>query len=321
MNKKEMLQLSLMKEVASMYYEKGMTQEEIGKALYLSRTRISRILKKAEEVGVVEIHVNHILERNHSFEERIKQRFHLKEVRLYNGGGSKSDQEIMDGVVKIAAAFLKERINRKMVVGISWGNTIRETVEVLGEVEKIPIDIVQIMGFAATTNLMSNSDNIAHCLASKYGGIAHGLNSPLFVPDMYVKNQIMKDKNIAATLVMAARADMVLTSIGTLEKVTDSNPWLGYMTKEMFEEIRSQGAVGCLGARFFDRNGKVLDNNEWNRHRFGILLEDIRKIKAVVIVASGEMKADALLGAIRGGLVDTLISDSRMAEKIVKISQ
>ena len=52
MNKKEMLQLSLMTEVASMYYEKGMTQEEIGKALYLSRTRISRILKKAEEMGV-----------------------------------------------------------------------------------------------------------------------------------------------------------------------------------------------------------------------------------------------------------------------------
>ena len=50
-------------------------------------------------------------------------------------------------------------------------------------------------------------------------------------------------------------------------------------------------------------------------------MEDIRKIKEVVIVASGEMKADALLGAIRGGLVDTLISDSRMAEKIVKISQ
>ena len=30
MNKKEMVQLSLMTEVASMYYEKDMTQEEIG---------------------------------------------------------------------------------------------------------------------------------------------------------------------------------------------------------------------------------------------------------------------------------------------------
>ena len=60
MNKKEMVQLSLMTEVASMYYEKDMTQEEIGNQLYLSRARISRILKKAHEMGVVEFRINHI---------------------------------------------------------------------------------------------------------------------------------------------------------------------------------------------------------------------------------------------------------------------
>ena len=318
MNKKEMVQLSLMTEVASMYYEKDMTQEEIGNQLYLSRARISRILKKAHEMGVVEFRINHILERNHSFEERLKERFHLKEVQLYNSG-QKTEEEVRDVVVKLAAALLKEKINRKMIVGISWGGTIRRTVEAITDVEEIPIDIVQIMGSAATTNLMSNSDNIANRLASKYGGIVYGLNSPLFVPDIYVKNQIMKDKNVASTLSLATHADIVLTSIGTLEKVTDSNPWLGYMTKEMFDEIRDQGAIGCLGARFFNKDGKILDN-AWNRRCVGIELEDIRKIKEVIVVATGEVKAEALLGAIKGGFVDVLISDSSTAEKMVKLS-
>ena len=53
--------------------------------------------------------------------------------------------------------------------------------------------------------------------------------------------------NVASTLSLATHADIVLTSIGTLEKVTDSNPWLGYMTKEMFDEIRDQGATRKFG--------------------------------------------------------------------------
>ena len=129
----------------------------------------------------------------------------------------------------------------------------------------------------------------------------------------------MKDKNVASTLSLATHADIVLTSIGTLEKVTDSNPWLGYMTKEMFDEIRDQGAIGCLGARFFNKDGKILDN-AWNRRCVGIELEDIRKIKEVIVVATGEVKAEALLGAIKGGFVDVLISDSSTAEKMVKLS-
>ena len=46
----------------------------------------------------------------------------------------------------------------------------------------------------------------------------------------------------------------------------------------------SQGAIGCLGARFFNKDGKILDN-AWNRRCVGIELEDIRKIKEVIVVA------------------------------------
>ena len=186
------------------------------------------------------------------------------------------------------------------------------------DVEKTPVNIVQIMGFASTSNYLSNANNIANRLASIYGGIVHNLNAPLFVPDEYVKKELMKDPLISKSMSLAANADIILTSIGTLNTVTESNPWLGYLTKDMFKEIREQGAVGCIGARFFDKDGNGL-NNFWNCHCIGIELKDIKKIKNVVVVASGEYKAEALLGAIKGGYVDVLITDSGTAEKMLEL--
>ncbi|MDO4336833.1 MAG: sugar-binding domain-containing protein [Eubacteriales bacterium] len=317
MNVKEMMQLSMMTEIATMYYEKNMTQSEIGEKLYLSRTRISRILKKAQETGVVEIKINHLLERNYSFEERFKQRFHLKEVILY-GGSQGSEEEVKTGVAALAAKYLKQSIKPKMTIGISWGKTVRKAVDAMSDVEKMPVNIVQIMGAASTGNSLNNGDNIANRLAAAYGGTVHNLNTPLFVPDLYVKKQLMKDPLILKSLSLAANADLILTGIGTLDTITDSNPWLGYLTKEMRDEIEAQGAVGCLGARFFDCDGKVLDNS-WNNRCVGIELKDLRKVKEVVVVAADEYKAKALLGAIRGGFVDVLITDSGTAQKILEL--
>lgn len=317
MNVKEMMQLSMMTEVASMYYEKNMTQSEIGDKLFLSRTRISRILKRAQEEGVVEIKINHMLERNYSFEERFKQKFQLKEVILY-GGSRESKEEVQNGVVQLAAKYLKHEIRSKMTIGISWGNTVSKTVDALAEVEKIPVNIVQIMGFASTSNYLIDANNIANRLASVYGGIVHNLNAPLFVPDEYVKKELLKDPLISRAMSLATNADIILTSIGTLNTVTESNPWLGYLTKDMFQEIREQGAVGCIGARFFDQDGNGL-NNFWNSHCIGIELKDIKMAGNVVVVAAGEYKAEALLGAIRGGYVDVLVTDSGTAERMMEL--
>lgn len=311
------MQLSMMTEVASMYYEKNMTQSEIGDKLFLSRTRISRILKRAQEEGVVEIKINHMLERNYSFEERFKQKFQLKEVILY-GGSRESKEEVQNGVVQLAAKYLKHEIRSKMTIGISWGNTVSKTVDALAEVEKIPVNIVQIMGFASTSNYLIDANNIANRLASVYGGIVHNLNAPLFVPDEYVKKELLKDPLISRAMSLATNADIILTSIGTLNTVTESNPWLGYLTKDMFQEIREQGAVGCIGARFFDQDGNGL-NNFWNSHCIGIELKDIKMAGNVVVVAAGEYKAEALLGAIRGGYVDVLVTDSGTAERMMEL--
>lgn len=312
MKPKELKQISLLTEVASLYYDKNMTQEEIAERLFLSRTRISRLLKKAHESGVVEIKINRIYERNYSLEERVRQHFGIKDVRLYNNYERSAD-ETANGIGILAAKYLSERITKPLNLGVSWGNAMAKTVAAMDSDMHIPLNIVQIMGAAAMSTSINSSELVSQ-IANKWGGTAHYLNAPLFVPDPYVKQQILKDPVISLVLDMALNSDIILTGVGTLDKVTATNPWLGYMTPELFEEISEQKAIGCIGARFFDREGRALDNT-WNQQCIGIDLHDLRRIEEVVAVVTGQNKAMAVAGALKGGYIDVLITDSDTMEQ------
>jgi DNA-binding transcriptional regulator LsrR (DeoR family) len=50
----------------------------------------------------------------------------------------------------------------------------------------------------------------------------------------------------------------------------------------------------------------------------GIDLVKLRACKRVVGVAGGVQKVNAILGALRGGLIDVLITDQRTAEALSK---
>ena len=52
MTDKEIRKYSFLAEIACDYYERGLSQNEIADKICLSRTRVSRLLKEAEEAGI-----------------------------------------------------------------------------------------------------------------------------------------------------------------------------------------------------------------------------------------------------------------------------
>ncbi|RLC59170.1 MAG: sugar-binding transcriptional regulator, partial [Chloroflexota bacterium] len=84
--------------------------------------------------------------------------------------------------------------------------------------------------------------------------------------------------------------------------------------------LRTQGAVGDICARHYDAQGHVLDI-ELNQRIVGIELEALHSIGQVVGVAGGEAKAEAILGALRGGHVNVLVTDDAAARKVLALDQ
>ena len=80
--------------------------------------------------------------------------------------------------------------------------------------------------------------------------------------------------------------------------------------------MEKQGAIGHIGGHFYNTEGKEVYTKLSERMR-GIELRDLLNCKNVVCVAYGQAKAEAIKGALRGELIDTLIIDTECAERVI----
>ena len=72
----------LVARVAWCYYHDGLTQNDIGERLGLPRLKISRLLEKGRQSGVIRVQINSRYEGCLSLETELQQRFGLKLVRV-----------------------------------------------------------------------------------------------------------------------------------------------------------------------------------------------------------------------------------------------
>ena len=319
MTEKELKKLSLLAEVACDYYERKLDQSEIAKRLCLSRTRVSRLLKEAADKGVVKITVNYRYSeynRHYELEERFLSRFHLKGARILNNRGRDLNYLQRD-VGNLAAEYVMERLKKNMVIGTAWGTTLRDTAEFLSPAD-VPVDVVQLMGSVPCKTPNCTPQAIVSNIAGRFNGHADFLNKPLFIENDYVRQKICEDANNQKILNKGIFSDMILTGITDVERVAQKDFWLGYMTPELYRELKEKGAVGAVFARFYDRDGQEVDCT-WNQKCVGISFKHIRDVPDVVGVASSPLKAPAILAAIRGQLIDTLITDGTTATAVLNM--
>lgn len=69
---------------------------------------------------------------------------------------------------------------------------------------------------------------------------------------------------------------------------------------------------------FYDIQGQELDTTLAER-MIGVDTDDLKRCKETICIAFGEKKAEAVLGAVQGKYIDTLIIDDKCAEKILKM--
>lgn len=303
--------------VANLYYNSEMTQSQIAERLYTSRSKISRMLKEARELGIVEIYIKEPWERNLAYEQKIMEAFPLKNLRVIATKDSNRDktQALLS---EAAAYYLDSVVKPNMVVGISWGNTLYNIVKYIAanNHKNIPITVVPIMGAANINRPEKDALDLSKDLASAYGGKYQYIYAPLFVKTREIKESLIQDDSISKALDLAKHADVMLTSVGSVIYKS----WNNYLSERTLESLEKKGVVGHIGGHFFDRNGCELETSLAER-MIGVGLADLKKCRQTICVASGESKAEAVLGALRGNYIRTLIMDDKCAERIFALTQ
>ena len=307
----------LLAQVASLYYEDNLTQAEIAHRINISRSMISRLLREAREAGVVEIIIHYPWKTAPEIEHDLTTRFHLRQARVLVGRG-RPYEEILRGLGVLAAHYLESILAEGTILGISWGTAVYSTVRALRPDRRLPITVVQMIGAVGTGNQQIDGPDLARLLANVYGGEHRYLHAPLIVEEAHVREILLQEPRIRETLSLARRADIALVGIGSLVPEVSSLLRAGYVDREALTQLRAQGAVGDVCARHYDAQGRVLDI-ELNQRIVGIELEALHDIEHVIGVAGGGAKAEAILGALRGGHVNVLVTDDVAASEVLRL--
>lgn len=300
--------------VANMYYNAELTQNQIAERLYTSRSKISRMLKEARELGIVNVYIKEPWERNLEYEQRMKERFHLKNIRIIKQKDA-DEVNVRKVIYEASAYYLDSIIKEDMVVGISWGNTLYNIVKYISanNHKNIPITVVPIMGAANIDSPEKDGLDLSKDLASAYGGKYQYIYAPLFVKNKDIKESLIQDDNIKGALELAQNADVILTSVGSIVHKS----WSNYLSSKTLDALERKGVIGHIGGHFFDIYGQELDTTLAER-MIGIDFNKLEEHQEMVCIACGEKKAEPVLGAIKGNYISTLIIDEKCAEKILK---
>src|SRR5215217_2895989 len=130
----------LLVKVAQLYHLQGLNQDQIGRQLGVSRSKVSRMLKEARERGLVEISIHYPARFSLDHERRLESELGLREAVVVNAGGVVGGQ-VLSSVAGAAADYLLRVLQPGDVLGVSGGQTTTLTAQVMpaGPVERVTI--------------------------------------------------------------------------------------------------------------------------------------------------------------------------------------
>jgi DNA-binding transcriptional regulator LsrR (DeoR family) len=309
-----MTDATLLYKIATAYYEDSLTQDQIGKRFGLSRIKVSRLLQQARQSRVVQITIVPPPGSYGDRERELEQAYGLDEVVICGPGSSQSDTLAELG--SAGANYLARCLNEQRVIAISWGTTLLALVEALAPHNLPDLRVVQMLGGLGRVESETYGADLTLRMAQMLGAKARLMPSPGIVGSQMVRDALLQDGNIAETLALAERADLAIVGIGVPDRGTILHQ-SQILTDQEIDELRALGAVGDIALRFFDREGRPIDHPV-NERIIGLELEQMKHIPRVIGIAGGAGKYDVIRGALRGGLIDVLITDHVVAEQLLR---
>lgn len=314
---KSKIDFRLLAKVSKLYYEDNLNQDDIVSRLHISRSTISRLLAQAREEGIVRIVVVPPTGTYAELESAIEEKYAVDEVIVTDVSSPESPQMIARGLGAAAANYLLRAINETDVVGVSWGYTIRGMVAAL-EPKNFPnVRIVQMTGGIGKPESESHATELCHQMARTLSCKLALLPAPGVVQSKQTRDVYLMDEHVRTAINLLPSITLAFVGIGSLNSYSISMRDETILTRADLDEVVTNGAVGDIALRFIDAEGQPVQS-ELSERIIGIDIAHLRQIPRVVGVAGGRNKVEPIRAALRGKLLNVLITDQSTAKALIK---
>ena len=321
-NKKALQEYAFLSQVADMYYNQNMQQADIAKELFFSRSKVSRLLTRAREVGIVDIKVKHVRDRVQALENVFRKTFGLRDAVIISSFEGDSYEDTLEEITDFASIYVSNLLEGRKRLGVASGNAVDRVKRKIHTIHDCRLDVVQLIGTVSNAPQAVEARELSTRLANMFHGNSYSLNTPIYMENAEARSALLQDPNVKRVMEMMKQCDILLTGLGSLDvsRLKTAEIIREYQTKEQAQELEQKGAVGCVCMMYYDINGSYVPC-EWNDKCICMHLDDVKKNPLTIAVACGDYKVQTILGALRGGIPNVLITDRVTATKVLQLNQ
>lgn len=301
--------------IAIAYYKNGETQQSIAKEFGVSHVQVGKYLKLAKDRGIVEIRINAPFISNDEkgrYELYLRERFGLEKLVLVPSA-SNEKQSFRFLVEGTAEYLLKKYTNKPLNIALGMGKTING-----------------ISSFKPRTADKRSLWNV--CPVTNYSvGLGDGNSEGSY----FSYHNLMKDfscnwgskidRKFMEALSLSngdlisdywEKVDVLVGGVG-IPISRDPEARHALLGKEEAKKYALSDIQGDYLNYFFDEEGHIVKSATLSP--LAITESQMKKIPERIAVASGFSKVLSIIGLLRCGIVNTLITDIETASNIVGI--
>ena len=301
---------------ARMYYIDELSQSEIAKTVGVSQAKVSRMLALARRRGIVRISVPEYNPRDEGLERALVKQYKLQAAVVLRRLESQSLVDVRSMLGFFAAPIVSQWVTPSSTVAVAGGRTLRCVVERMHPAKSTAkITVVQGMGNIDETTGSYDALEIGRLLSKRWGSQFLTLNTPALLANESICRQLKAVNQVKNVFERLSKTTLALVGIGYLHNSIFRER--NILREEDIALLDRAGAVGEIMGRFYDADGQECDT-PFRKRIIGMDLQALRNTKRVVGVVAGSDRTDAIVAAIRGGLLKALVIDDVAAQALLE---
>jgi DNA-binding transcriptional regulator LsrR (DeoR family) len=296
-----------------LYYVAGNTQDQIASKLGVSRQSAQRLVSLARSEGLVRVQIDHPIANCLELSDALRSRFKLKFVEVVpTDPGSEST---ITGVAEATGAEMERWLRRDdpVLIAVGTGRTLKAAVECLPRMDCRQHRVVSLTGNIAPDGSAAYY-NVVFTMSDSVNVRSFPMPLPVIASSAGEREMLHAQAMVKPTLALARKADVTFVGIGDLS--ADAPLFVdGFITEAELRALQQAGAVGEIVGWAYDINGRMI--NDITNDRVASAPIPPRDTSVVIAAAKGPKKLPGIIGALRGSLINGLVTDEETAERLL----
>jgi DNA-binding transcriptional regulator LsrR (DeoR family) len=300
--------------VARRYFLDERSKSDIAAEFGISRFKVARLLDLARSSGIVSISITGPGSLDLPLSDRLIRRFGLRHAVVVSTSTG-DDARVRRQLGEVAANLLTEIATPEDVLGIGWARAVLEMVTHLRDLQVS--QVVQLTGALTRPDVEVSATELVRDVARRARARSSVFYAPMIVSDPAAAKALARQQQIMDAF---ARFDSVTKAvIGVGGWNPPSSTLHEALSPPERDLMRRSGVHADLSGALLDARGRPLDT-PLSKRIIAISARQLRRIPNVIGIAYGLEKASAAHAAIRGGYLNSLVTHTTFAERLLELS-